>query len=297
MDEQDFTLYGFRGPAGEDAVFAPPSAPAWQFPRRDAVKPAREPIRRCLGACVVTDAAHYTSVAEGMDPAATVELINRYLEALFRPVFENGGFVSDVKGDGILAVWAGGLPELELRGRVCRALLQMAESVESFNRSAPAHRLATRIGACFGPIALATVGALAHFEYRAVGDTVNTSSRLEQLNKRIGTRVLVSKALAEGLKEFLFRNLGKFKLRGKRTRIRVYELLGSRATASEAQRRLCSEFSEALQALQAGRLHEARARFRELCTLHPHDGPSHLQLRNCEALLAGSATRGRLVAH
>ena len=52
--------------------------------------------RFCMGACVITDAERYTSVAERIDPASTVELINGYFETLFRPVYEHGGFVSDV---------------------------------------------------------------------------------------------------------------------------------------------------------------------------------------------------------
>ena len=286
MDEQDLSLYEPLEHPAPETPFAHDGALDRQPPRIGAPIATREPTRRCHGACVVTDAASYTSVAEDLDPSAAVDLINRYLEALFRPVFDNGGFVSDVKGDGLLAVWATSFPGPELRRRVCRALLQMAESADSFNRNSPTARLATRIGACFGPIALATVGALTHFEYRAVGDTVNTSSRLEQLNKRFGTSVLVSGSLADGLGEFLFRDLGAFRLRGKRASVRVYELLGLRDEASEESRRFCRDYSAALQALQGGRLREARARFRDLCAEHPCDGASRLRLRACDTLLA-----------
>jgi hypothetical protein len=133
---------------------------------------------------------------------------------LFRPVFENGGFVSDVKGDSMLAVWADDFPARELRARVCRACLSIADAAARFDASLPGRGFVTRIGAYFGPLALASVGAFSHYEYRAVGDTVNTSSRLQDLNKELGTRVLVSASLAEGLGEFLFRDLGMFELRG-----------------------------------------------------------------------------------
>lgn len=177
-----------------------------------------------MGACVITDAARYTSVAERIDPSATVDFINRYLEVLFKPVFENGGLISDVKGDGMLAVWTEPTPTADLRARVCRACLQIAEDSARFFRAFPGYGLATRIGAVYGPIALATVGTSAHHEFRAVGDTVNTASRLEGLNKELGTRVLVSASIAQGLDDFLFRDLGEVRLRGKRNTVRVLEL-------------------------------------------------------------------------
>ena len=245
-----------------------------------------QPPRCCMGACVITDAERYTSVAESIDPASAVALINRYFESLFGPVYEHGGFVSDVKGDGMLAVWTDASPGAELRARVCRACLELADNAAQFRRGFPAHGLTTRIGAYFGPIALAAVGALAHYEYRAVGDTVNTSSRLEQLNKQLGTRVLVSATLAEGLDEFLFRDLGEFELRGKRNRVRVFELLARRDAASAQQIRLCEDYAAALDAQRDGRWREARARLHALCARSPHDRPARRLLQRCEEALA-----------
>jgi adenylate cyclase len=239
-----------------------------------------------MGACVTTDAERFTSVAERIGPAAAVECINRYFEVLFRPVYDNGGFISDVKGDGALAIWAEFSPDPELRAKVCRACLEMAGNAAQFHRRYPEQGWATRIGAYFGPIALATVGALEHYEYRAVGDTVNTSSRLEELNKRLGTRLLVSAELVEGLDEFLYRDLGEFELRGKQRRVRVCELVARRDEASDRQLRLCEDFAAAMLAQCAGRLEEAHSGLVELCARHPEDGPSRFQLRRCRLALA-----------
>lgn len=248
--------------------------------------------KTCFGACVMTDAEFYTSVAESIDPGAAVEFINRYFSVLFRPVFEHGGFVSDLKGDGMLAVWAEGASALELRRRVCRALLQIAHNGIEFSRAHSVRGFGTRIGACFGPLALATVGTAAHHEYRAVGDTVNISSRLEQLNKDVGTRILVCGSLAEGLDEFLFRDLGEFQLRGKLNRVHVHELVARRDAATERQRRLCRDFETALRYYQHGGLDEALQRFQELGRRYAGDGPSrYYQLRCRQALCdrAGAA--------
>jgi adenylate cyclase len=251
-----------------------------------ALKPAEaaaEIRRTCLAACAMTDAEDYTGVAEGMDPPRLVDFVNRYFRELFGAVLGNGGVVVDVKGDGILAVWTNDAPDAALRTRVCAACLQILAAVERFNCTSPARRLPTRIGVDFGPIALANVGAFARYEYRAIGDTVNTSSRLEQLNKLLGTRLLVSEQLAEGVEGYLFRDLGGFMLRGKRSPVRVLELVAERARASREQQMLCRRFALALQAYESGQLAEARLQFSTLRARFPEDGATRFFLERCFA--------------
>jgi adenylate cyclase len=265
----------------------------------ELVGPAPARIRRdCLAACAMTDAEGYTGLAEGMDPPRLVEFVNAYFEALFGAVLANGGVVLDVKGDGILAVWTSERPDADLRAQVCAACLQMLDAAELFNESFPTNRLPTRIGVDFGPIALADVGAFARYEYRAIGDTVNTCSRLEQLNKSLGTRLLVSSHLAEGVDRFLFRDLGDFTLRGKRSPLRVLELVTERGRATWVQRLLCQEFAAALAAYEAARIEDALARFRALRARFPQDGPSYFFLRRCLAWKQNLAVgRATLPAH
>jgi adenylate cyclase len=237
--------------------------------------------RRCQGACVMTDGEFYTSVAETIDPGAAVEFINRYFAMLFRPVYDHGGFVADVKGDGMLAVWVDGETTAQVKRRACLACLAIAESGRQFSQANATLGFGTRVGACFGPLALATLGTTAHSEYRAVGDTVNISSRLEQLNKELGTRVLVCADLAKGMDEFLFRDLGQFQLRGKVNRVHVCELVALRAASTIRQRALCSEFAAALGDYHHAHMKHALERFRELCARYPSDGPSRFYLERC----------------
>jgi adenylate cyclase len=226
-----------------------------------------------------------------MEPGAVVELVNRYFSALFRPVLEHGGVVSDVKGDGLLAVWTYQSGGAEFKARACKACLEMIDRVEELNQQRPAYRLPTRLGLDFGPIALARVGAHEHFEYRPVGEPVNTASRLEQLNKALKTRILVSEAFARGVKGFLFRDLGSFQLRGKRSRIRVRELVGASEACTAREHGLCREFADALAAYEAGVTVEAQRRLQALQARHPDDGPTRYYLQ----LLQPSRTDARSI--
>ena len=72
------------------------------------------------------------------------------------------------------------------------------------------------------------MGAGEHFEYRAVGDIVDTAQRIEDLNKRLGTRVLASaevmEGLAGGLGAVLVRGIGRFCFIGKSRPLTLHQL-------------------------------------------------------------------------
>lgn len=240
-------------------------------------------LHNCLAACVITDAERYTGLTETMEPQAIVEIVNRYFDTLFGPVLAHGGFVTDVKGDGVLAVWNYATAGPQLKARVARACLEMLSRIDELNQRYPAHRLPTRLGVDFGPVALAQVGARDRFEYRAVGDPVNTASRLQELNKALRTRIVVSDTFAQGVSGYLFRDLGAFQLRGKRSRTRVRELIGAVTDCSPRQHALAREFSHVMAALDAGATNEARRRLQTLQDLTPEDGPTRYYLQRLEA--------------
>ncbi len=128
-------------------------------------------------ACVATDAANFTALGETMSPEQLADFLNVYYEALFRPIPDHGGFVSDVVGDAMLAIWPN--RSAETRNHVCAALLEMREAASQFNDRLAANQLATRFGVHWGRVVLTTVGAHGHYEYRAVGDTANTATRIQ----------------------------------------------------------------------------------------------------------------------
>jgi adenylate cyclase len=232
-------------------------------------------------ACVATDAANYTPLAEAMSPEQLADFLNRYYEALFGRVAERGGIVSDVVGDAMLAIW----PDRsdDTRRRVLHALLEMRDAAEQFNRQLAGNRLQTRFGVDWGRVTLSTVGARSHYEYRAVGDAVNTAARIQELNKRLGTRILVSEGVVTGAgSEFLTRNLGRFLLRGKTHAVQVHELLAlkARATPDEADR--SARVGEAVEFLDRGDMQAARVLLGQLRDAYPDDAPVAFLLASIE---------------
>jgi len=224
------------------------------------------------GTCLVTDAEHYTSVAETLAPAALAALMNDYYQAIFRVVQTYGGEISDTAGDSMIAVWASAVPDEAGRVRAMQASLAILQAVEEFNRTHPQARLPTRIGLESGEMLLGNIGGEQRYEYRAIGDIVNTASRIQGLNQLLGTRVLFSASTLEGTTELATRDLGTFLLRGKRLPVRVLEPLT--ASGCEIDHDSLAAFAAALTAFRAGAWSEAHDGFAAFAARYPADGPS-----------------------
>jgi adenylate cyclase len=242
-----------------------------------------------FGTCLSTDAHQYTRLSETMDPAELSAFMNRYYGVLFEPVKRHGGLVQDVVGDSMLAVWATTEPDASLRSRACLAALDIVAAVDRFNAASGQFALPTRIGLHSGRLLLGSVGAMDHYEYRAVGDIVNTATRLEGLNKQLGTRLLVSAEVLDGLEGLMSRELGSFLLVGKSRLVGVYELIGRASEATGADRERCAMFAEALAAFRRGSWSDAVRLWEEsLRSCGGEDGPSRFYLQWCAAHVADS---------
>jgi adenylate cyclase len=236
-------------------------------------------------ACVWTDAANYTPLAEAMTPEQLTEFLNLYFEALFAGVASHGGFVSDVAGDAMLAIWPHRSPDTHRR--LLTGLLEMRDAAHQFNERIAGSRLGTRFGVDWGPVTLATVGARSHYEYRAVGEVVNTSERIQELNKRLGTRVLISHAsIGDAGSEFLTRDVGHFLLRGKHHAVHIHELIAARADATQQQHDLCGLFTECMKFLVDADRERALSQLLRMQTSFPSDGPTAFYLRTLDSGIA-----------
>jgi adenylate cyclase len=234
------------------------------------------------GICLSTDAEQYSTLSETMDPKELSSFMNQYYEAIFEPVRQHGGTVSDVKGDSMLAIWATPHPDAVLRNQACLAALDITSAVHRFKQSSDTLQLPTRIGLHSGHMSLGTIGAIDHYEYRAVGDIVNTASRIEGLNKYLGTRILVSEEVLYDLDGFLTRECGKFLLVGKSQPIAVHELICRMEESNEQQRTLCGMFGEALSAYRRQSFEEVIGIFHKAIKTYTEDGPSIFYVKLCE---------------
>jgi len=233
------------------------------------------------GVCLATDAEEYTSLSESLEPAELAGFMNRYYEAVFDPVKRRGGMVSNVVGDSMMALWLSGREETTSLVNACEAALEIAFAMREFRRSQEKLALPTRIGLHTGEIFIGNIGGAHHFEYRPVGDIVNTATRIEGVNKYLGTRILVSQAVCSKISGFLTRDLGEFLLAGKFKPVHVHELIARLEESSPRQRACCARFTEGIEAFRRQSFDEASRKFHETLEIHERDGPSRFYLNLC----------------
>ncbi len=224
------------------------------------------------GVCLATDGERYTALAEAMDPKELGAFMNRYYEAVFDPVRRHGGTVSNVVGDSMLAIWVDPSEE-GAAARAGRAAVEIDRAQNGADAPEGDAVMPTRIGLHAGPIFLGDIGGGDHYEYRPFGDIVNTATRIEGLNKRLGTRILASDDVAARLSGFLTRPVGEFLLAGKSRPVRVHEVM-ARDGGTAGQRSVLAAFSRGMDAFRRRAWEEAERSFREASEAGGGDGPS-----------------------
>jgi adenylate cyclase len=241
--------------------------------------------REMYGVCLYTDVEKFTSLSELMAPAELGVLMNRYFETMIRPVREHGGMVSNLAGDAMLATWASEAAEPGNRRRACTAALAIREAVGQLNETLGERKLPTRIGLHAGQLLLGNIGAMDHYEYSVLGDMVNTAARIQAVNRHLGTRVLASEQVIEGVDGLVTRELGCFLLAGKHSPVTLHELVGEDGGSDPVMLEGIAHFEQALHAYRRRDWERALRMFEDLLNSQPGDSTVRLYLGQCRRLI------------
>jgi adenylate cyclase len=237
------------------------------------------------GPCMVTDIESYTAYAEKLSPKQLEGALNAYYDTLFEIIDDNGGLVTDIVGDSMVAVWRDGAQQTHASVGPLRAAFDIGARLTA--SSPPFAR--TRVGLTAGEFVLGTVGAQAHREYRAVGDTVNSAARIQVLNKRLGTTVLCTRvALPE--RDVYFRELGSFQLTGKRNVLEICEPVSIGKSPDPSRALLVERFEAALDHFRRGDWSTAVRSFEAILAEFGDDGPTDFYIQHIRSRLEASAS-------
>jgi adenylate cyclase len=146
-----------------------------------------------------SDIRNFTSMSESLNPHEVVEMLNTYFSRVCQPILAQGGTVDKFIGDAVMAVFGSPALQADHARRALSAALAMAGKAREFhtwmesrfpNRGLAPFRIG--IGVHTGEAVVGNIGSPQRFEFTAIGDTVNTASRLESLTKELGWTIVAS---------------------------------------------------------------------------------------------------------
>ncbi|HEY1709269.1 MAG TPA: CHASE2 domain-containing protein [Rhizomicrobium sp.] len=194
---------------------------------KDPNKLSLEGERRVM-TFIFTDIANFTTMSEGVDGHELQLMLNAYLEGMTNCVQKYDGTVDKFIGDAVMAIFNAPLDQPDHAQQAVECALEMDRFAERFHLEQKARGIPfgiTRIGVHTGPAVIGNFGSPAKLTYTAQGDTVNTASRLEGLNKAFGTHISVSDATKQLCPGIRFRPIAAVILKGKTRPVEVWEPL------------------------------------------------------------------------
>jgi adenylate cyclase len=206
------------------------------------------------------DIMGFTSRAERSDPEPLVALLNTYMTVMTNVIFETGGVVDKLMGDGILAFWGAPLPAKNpARDAINCAIRMLNELKKLAARDSRFTNIHVGIGIATGDVIVGNFGGERKFDYSVIGDTVNLASRLEGLTRQFRVNILVNQqTYDEAAADYVARQIGLVKVKGKDQLVSVVEIVGHADDGVDPGR--YRRFSNALALLRQGRSPEAELR-------------------------------------
>ncbi len=243
-----------------------------------------------------SDIADFTSISEQLTPEELVTQLAEYFSGQSDQIVETRGTVDKYIGDAIMAFWGAPVVNSLQALAACTAAIRNQEKLRDMREKWKVENkplFFARIGLNTGEVIVGNIGSAARLNYTVIGDAVNLASRLEGLNKYYGTEILISESTYEAAKEgIVARPLDWVSVKGKKTGVLVYELIGLKGEVSESGEKLVELYSLALTSYRKQDWIRAIELFEQVLQLKPRDQPAQQMIRRCRDYQTTSAGEG-----
>ena len=176
-----------------------------------------------------SDVRDFTSISEGLDAGELTELMNAYLGAMTRVIYDHRGTVDKYIGDAIMAFWGAPIFDEDHARNGVYAALAMASQVRVLSeefRQRGWPELHIGMGINTADVNVGNMGSRYRHAYTVLGDGVNLASRLEGLTKTYGVSIIVSRATRDAVATLEYRELDRVRVKGRDEPVSIYEPLG-----------------------------------------------------------------------
>jgi len=153
--------------------------------------------------CVVfSDIRDFTTLSEKLEPEEVIALLNRYFSRMTEAIHAHAGTLDKFIGDGIMSFYGAPEPMAEPCRNALRSARDMLATLAVLNAELEREGrqpLRIGIGMHYGVASVGNMGSATRHEYTAMGNTVNTASRIEGLTKGSGYALMVSQTVIDQL--------------------------------------------------------------------------------------------------
>jgi adenylate cyclase len=186
-----------------------------------------------------SDVRGFTSISEALKPEELREYINEYLtdmSGIIRSKYH--GTLDKYIGDAIMAFWGAPVDDAQHARNGVLAGLAMQKECEILNakfaaRGWPALKIG--VGLNSGSVRVGDMGSKVRRAYTVMGDAVNVASRLEGRTKYYGVGILVGESTRKAVKDVVFREVDRIKVKGKDEALTIYEPIALESDAGSVQ--------------------------------------------------------------
>ena len=176
-----------------------------------------------------SDIVGFTSISESLEPKELSQFINDYLTAMSLVIRSNRGTLDKYIGDAIMAFWGAPVEDPEHARQAVISAMAMQTELDKLReqmlaRGWPDIRIG--VGVNTGNMRVGDMGSKLRKAYTVMGDAVNLGSRLEGLTRVYGVGIIVGPNTRQTVKDIVFRELDRVKVKGKDEPVDIFEPVG-----------------------------------------------------------------------
>ena len=240
----------------------------------------------CHASVLFADIRNFTSMAEGLAPRDTVDMLNEIFTELFEAVSQSDGMLDKFIGDALMAVYGAPLTSGRDALNAVESAIAMVAAIAGINARRRARGLAdvkVGVGIASGEMVAGTIGSPKRMDYTVIGDSVNLAARLEKITKVYRVGVVICEDTAElAAATYPLRELDTIRVRGRQRPARVFQVLTGGQPLGPAA---LDAYARGRAALAARKWKDAAKAFQAAVAAAPDDHPSALMLARAETLI------------
>lgn len=219
-----------------------------------------------------SDVRSFTTISEQIPANELTEMMNGFLTPMTGVIHHNRGTIDKYMGDCIMAFWGAPLPDADHAVNAVKAGWEMVQSLDQINAGLQEHgwpAIKVGVGVNTGEMRVGNMGSEFRMAYTVMGDSVNLGSRLEGLTKQYGVTMMVSDSTRRQAPGFVYRELDKVRVKGKKEPVAIFEPLGYEDQVDADTMGELKRYKNALDLYRKQQWDQAEMNFASLSAEHP----------------------------